>query len=251
MLPDSREPGSCPVSNSSSDARSASASQDASDSPSTESPGDRGSLAGMSAHPIGPGRSRVVAVISVRASYKSFAWTTTRINPIMDPWAARQFLPEGVVRSAQRGTGRSEDCTQDRWIKVAIMSVTDKPGPAEGGQSDLLLAIRRTGVIPERQYRAVRAKVKAGKYPPDPPALAERLVQDGGPDPVPGGPALEEQGARPGDRPLRDPRAPRRGGDGTCLQGPASADGTACRPEAHRPPLRLADCVGRPIPARD
>jgi serine/threonine-protein kinase len=58
------------------------------------------------------------------------------------------------------------------------MSVTDKPGPADGGQTDLLLTIGRSGILPDREYRAVRARVKAGEYPSDPLALVERLVQD-------------------------------------------------------------------------
>jgi serine/threonine-protein kinase len=58
------------------------------------------------------------------------------------------------------------------------MSVTDQPGPADGGQADLLLAIGRSGILPDREYRAVRAKVKVGEYPSDPSALVERLVQD-------------------------------------------------------------------------
>jgi serine/threonine protein kinase len=87
-------------------------------------------------------------------------------------------LQERVVGSAERETDGRAASTQGRRIKVASMSVTDKPGPADGEQADLLLAIARTGIIPEREYRAVRDKVKAGEYPQDPQALVERLVQD-------------------------------------------------------------------------
>jgi serine/threonine-protein kinase len=58
------------------------------------------------------------------------------------------------------------------------MSVTDQPGPANGGQADVLLAIGRSGILPDREYRSVRARVKSGEYPSEPLALVERLVQD-------------------------------------------------------------------------
>jgi serine/threonine-protein kinase len=54
----------------------------------------------------------------------------------------------------------------------------DKPSPDEGVPSDLLSVIRRSGVLAERQYEAVRANVEGGEYPSEPHALAERLVQD-------------------------------------------------------------------------
>ena len=59
------------------------------------------------------------------------------------------------------------------------MSVSDKPSPDEGVPSDLLPVIRRSGVLADRQYKAVRADVETGKYPSSPIPLAERLVQDG------------------------------------------------------------------------
>jgi serine/threonine-protein kinase len=59
------------------------------------------------------------------------------------------------------------------------MSASDKSSPDEGVPSDLLPVIRRSGVLADRQYQAVRAHVEGGEYPSDPHALAERLVQDG------------------------------------------------------------------------
>ena len=59
------------------------------------------------------------------------------------------------------------------------MSVSDKPSPDEGVPTDLLPVIRRSGVLADRQYKAVRADVETGKYPSSPIPLAERLVEDG------------------------------------------------------------------------
>jgi len=59
------------------------------------------------------------------------------------------------------------------------MSVSDQPSPDEGVPSDLLPLIRRSGVLADRQYEAVRANVETGKYPSSPIPLAEHLVQDG------------------------------------------------------------------------
>jgi serine/threonine protein kinase len=55
----------------------------------------------------------------------------------------------------------------------------DDLGPAEGETLDLLALIRRSGVLADRRFREVRAKVEAGEYPKDPTALADRLVDQG------------------------------------------------------------------------
>jgi serine/threonine protein kinase len=54
----------------------------------------------------------------------------------------------------------------------------DDPGPAEGVPLDLLAVVRRSGVLADRPFREVRAKVEAGEYPKDPTALADRLVHE-------------------------------------------------------------------------
>jgi serine/threonine-protein kinase len=58
------------------------------------------------------------------------------------------------------------------------MPATDKSSLDEGVPSDLLQVIHRSGVLAERQFEAVRTRVKSGEYPTDPHALAERLVQE-------------------------------------------------------------------------
>src|SRR5258707_134863 len=55
----------------------------------------------------------------------------------------------------------------------------DDPGPAGGETLDLLAIVRRSGVLTDRLFREVRAKVEAGEYPKDPTALADRLVHEG------------------------------------------------------------------------
>jgi serine/threonine protein kinase len=55
----------------------------------------------------------------------------------------------------------------------------DDPGPAGGETLDLLALVRRSGVLADRQFREIRAKVEAGEYPRDPTALADRLVNEG------------------------------------------------------------------------
>jgi serine/threonine-protein kinase len=59
------------------------------------------------------------------------------------------------------------------------MSAPDTPSSDEGSTPDLLKVIGRSGVLTDRQYRAVRAHVEGGKYPSNPSALAGRLVQEG------------------------------------------------------------------------
>jgi serine/threonine-protein kinase len=58
------------------------------------------------------------------------------------------------------------------------MAATDQSSPDEGVPPDLLRVIRRSGVLADRQFEAVRTQVKSGAYPSDPHALAERLVQE-------------------------------------------------------------------------
>src|SRR6478672_8696844 len=54
----------------------------------------------------------------------------------------------------------------------------DKPKPTERVPLDLLPVIRESGVLTERQFSDVKAKVLGGEYPSDPNALAERLIRD-------------------------------------------------------------------------
>jgi eukaryotic-like serine/threonine-protein kinase len=58
------------------------------------------------------------------------------------------------------------------------MATTDKPKPAEDVPSDLLPVIRKSGIMPERQFEDLKAKVLRGDYPFDPRELAARLVRD-------------------------------------------------------------------------
>jgi eukaryotic-like serine/threonine-protein kinase len=58
------------------------------------------------------------------------------------------------------------------------MATFDKPKAANAIPLDLLPVIRRSGVLPERLFDEVRAKVLRGDYPNDSRALAERLVRD-------------------------------------------------------------------------
>jgi serine/threonine-protein kinase len=58
------------------------------------------------------------------------------------------------------------------------MPNTDQSSPNKGVPSDLLRVIRRSGVLADRQFEAVRTQVKSGAYPSEPQALAERLVQE-------------------------------------------------------------------------
>lgn len=58
------------------------------------------------------------------------------------------------------------------------MATSDKPKPAEDVPPDLLPIIRKSGVLPERQFEEIRAKVLNGDLPIDTRALAQRLVKD-------------------------------------------------------------------------
>lgn len=53
----------------------------------------------------------------------------------------------------------------------------DKPKASEQ-PADLLPLLKKSGVLTERQLSEVRAKVIRGDYPYDPPALADRLVEE-------------------------------------------------------------------------
>ena len=58
------------------------------------------------------------------------------------------------------------------------MAASDKPKTAGDAPPDLLPVIRKSGVLTERQFADVRAKVVAGGYPADSRALAAALVDD-------------------------------------------------------------------------
>ncbi|HWE35427.1 MAG TPA: serine/threonine-protein kinase [Isosphaeraceae bacterium] len=58
------------------------------------------------------------------------------------------------------------------------MASHETSAAAGNGPSDLLPVIKRSGVLTERQFADVRAKVLRGDYPYDPQALAEQLVHD-------------------------------------------------------------------------
>ena len=54
----------------------------------------------------------------------------------------------------------------------------EKPKPAESIPRDLLPVIRASGVLTDRQFADIKAKVLNGDYPRDSVALAEALVRD-------------------------------------------------------------------------
>src|SRR3954451_3042520 len=59
------------------------------------------------------------------------------------------------------------------------VATSDKSKPAEAAPSDLLPIIRNSGVLTEKQFLDIRAKVISGEFPGDPKALAQRLVREG------------------------------------------------------------------------
>ncbi len=59
------------------------------------------------------------------------------------------------------------------------MATSDTSKPAEDVPSDLLKVIRKSGVLSDRQFEDLRAKVLAGDYPFDARTLAQRLVREG------------------------------------------------------------------------
>ena len=58
------------------------------------------------------------------------------------------------------------------------MATSEKPKPTEGSPRDLLPVIRDSGVLSERLFEDIKAKVLSGDYPYDARALAERLVEE-------------------------------------------------------------------------
>jgi serine/threonine protein kinase len=58
------------------------------------------------------------------------------------------------------------------------VATSEKPKRTEDVPPDLLPVIRKSGVLTERQFDELKAKVLAGDYPYDPRDLAERLVRD-------------------------------------------------------------------------
>jgi serine/threonine-protein kinase len=59
-----------------------------------------------------------------------------------------------------------------------VMATFEKPKPADGAPPDLLPVIRKSGVLNDRQFAEIKAKVLGGEYPHDSTALAERLVRE-------------------------------------------------------------------------
>jgi len=59
-----------------------------------------------------------------------------------------------------------------------VMATSDKSRPSNAAPLDLLPVIRRSGILSERQFDELRAKVLTGDYPNDTRALADRLVRD-------------------------------------------------------------------------
>jgi serine/threonine protein kinase len=58
------------------------------------------------------------------------------------------------------------------------MATPDKSKPVEDVPADLLPIIRKSGVLSERQFEDVKAKVLSGGYPNDSIALAQKLVRE-------------------------------------------------------------------------
>lgn len=58
------------------------------------------------------------------------------------------------------------------------MATFEKPKPSDSVPLDLLPVIRAAGVLTDRQYQDVKAKVLSGGYPNDSRALAAQLVKD-------------------------------------------------------------------------
>ena len=77
------------------------------------------------------------------------------------------------------------------------MAAAEKSKSAGDVPLDLLPIIRKLGVLTERQFAEVRAKVMAGEYPADSRRPGRRPDRREGPDRVPGQAAPGEQVARP------------------------------------------------------
>ncbi len=58
------------------------------------------------------------------------------------------------------------------------MASTEKPRSGEPAVHDLLPVLHHSGVLPDRLFADVRAKVLAGDYPNHPRQLADRLIRD-------------------------------------------------------------------------
>ena len=61
------------------------------------------------------------------------------------------------------------------WVTMATF---EKPKTSRDVPLDLLPVIRESGVLSDRQFSDLRAKVLRGDYPTDSVALAERLVEE-------------------------------------------------------------------------
>src|SRR5438128_649043 len=83
------------------------------------------------------------------------------------------------MNGRERRPGDGEAMLGNRKTTERSMSASDQPSPDEGVTSALLPAIRRSGVLTNRQLQSVRAQIERGEYPSEPLALAGRLVQDG------------------------------------------------------------------------
>ncbi|HEV3167386.1 MAG TPA: serine/threonine-protein kinase [Isosphaeraceae bacterium] len=59
------------------------------------------------------------------------------------------------------------------------MATSDRSKPATAAPLDLLPVIKRSGILPDRQFDEIRAKVLSGEYPNNSHALADRLVREG------------------------------------------------------------------------
>src|SRR4051794_28962051 len=58
------------------------------------------------------------------------------------------------------------------------MAATDKSKPVEELPADLLPILRASNILPEKKFDEIRAKVRAGAYPLDSMALAQKLVKE-------------------------------------------------------------------------
>lgn len=67
----------------------------------------------------------------------------------------------------------------DRPVGIdSLMATPEKPRPIDSVPADLLPVIRKSGVLTERQYEDIKAKVLSGGYPHDSVALAQKLVKE-------------------------------------------------------------------------